>query len=408
MRVAVVFACLGIVAAPVGAGDWPHFRGPERDGINRDAVKLAPTWPASGPKRLWSHDVGSGFAGPAIADGKVVFFDRAGDQERVVCRDVESGKELWTQSYATDYHDDFGFSDGPRVTPVVHRGKVVTLGAAGTMTAWDLATGQRAWSRPLMSDYGAAKGYFGIGSTPVVLEDLVAVNIGGARQNAGIVALDLATGRERWRATDHEAGYSGGMVVTVDHKPRLLFFTRLGVVLLDPTDGKELFAQRWRARMQASVNAALPVVVGDEALVTASYNTGALLLKLGGPQPKAVWSNDISLSCHYNTPVYVDGHLYGIDGRQEEKARLRCVAWATGQVRWSRERFGCASLVHADGRFFALTEQGELVQFAADSKGYVELARAKVLAGPVRAPFALADGRLFARDDGKLLALDLR
>ena len=121
-----------------------------------------------------------------------------------------------------------------------------------------------------------------------------------------------------------------------------------------------------------------------------------------------VWSGDQALSNHYNTSVVHDGHLYGIDGRQEGGARLRCVEWATGKVCWTREGFGCASLILADGHVFALTERGELVVFAATPRAYQETGRKALLDEPCRAANALADGWLFARDPKRLIAVKLK
>ena len=119
-------------------------------------------------------------------------------------------------------------------------------------------------------------------------------------------------------------------------------------------------------------------------------------------------SGDESLSAHYNTPVHHGGHLYGIDGRQEYGARLRCIEWKSGKVRWTSEKFGCACLLKADGIGLAVTEAGDLVLFELSPDSYKELARAAVLEKPVRAASALANGRLYARDGAKLVCVDLK
>ncbi len=169
------------------------------------------------------------------------------------------------------------------------------------------------------------------------------------------------------------------------------------------------FTKRWRSRMNASVNAAAPVVVGDQLFLTASYGTGAVLLKVTKDGAEEVWHGDDSLSSHYNTPVYQDGYLYGIDGRQENGARLRCVELKTGKVKWEKDRFGCASLLLADGQIVALTEDGDLVLIDATPDGYKEKSRATVLkVAPCRAEIALADGKLYGRDGKKLVCWNVK
>jgi hypothetical protein len=121
-----------------------------------------------------------------------------------------------------------------------------------------------------------------------------------------------------------------------------------------------------------------------------------------------VWRGDDILSCHYNTPLLIKGHLYGIDGRQEGgQAALRCVEWETGKDRWTKATFGCAGLVAADGLVIACPENGDLVLIEPSPDGYKELARAVVLERPVRTLPALAAGRLFVRDGKRLVALEV-
>jgi hypothetical protein len=174
------------------------------------------------------------------------------------------------------------------------------------------------------------------------------------------------------------------------------------------TTGKVHFTHRWRAVINESVNAAVPLAVGKEIFLSTSYNTGAILLRGDATGLQKVWSSDDALSNHYNTSVYHQGHLYGLHGRQEYGVELRCVEWKTGKVRWSQPRFGCASMILVDGHLIALTEKGDLVAFVASPHGYQELSRATLLREPCRAQIALAAGRLYARDGKRLICLDLR
>ncbi len=397
--------CILWGSGAVSAADWPQFLGPMRNGISQE-TGLAGAWPKEGPRVVWERGVGQGWSSPVVAGDRLILFHRIGDHEVVECLDAATGKERWKFEDATGYVDDFGFDPGPRSTPLIAGQHVYALGAEGRMHCLELATGKKVWERALSEDYQAAKGFFGVATSPVLERDLLLVNIGG--KNAGIVALNKDTGKEAWKATNHAASYSSPVVATIDGARHALFFTREGIVSLDPATGKVRFTKHWRSRNNASVNAATPIVVGREVFFSACYETGAILLTAKKDRFEEVWSNDESMSNHYGTSIYQDGHLYGFHGRQERKAALRCIDWKTGQVQWTKERFGCGSMILADGKLIILTEDGDLVLAEASPKAYKELARAPVLGPACRAQIALANGRLYARDTKKLICLELR
>ncbi len=393
------------VAGPALAADWPQFLGPTRNGVSTE-TGLAASWDKNGPPVLWSVPVGEGYSAPAIVGDRLILFHRQGDEEVVECLDAATGRSRWKHASPTRYRDDFGKGDGPRSTPTIADGRVYTLGADGQLTCLELETGKKVWDRALNDDYQVPKGFFGVATSPLVEGDLVLVNV-GSRQ-AGIVALAKDTGKEVWKATNHEASYSSPVAATIDGIRQVFFFTREGIVALDPKTGKVRFNLHFRSRMNASVNAAAPVVAGDLVLFTASYGTGAVVLRIKKDGFEEVWKSDEVLSSHYNTPIVHDGFLYGSDGRQEQGARLRCVELATGKVRWTKDDFGCASMILADGKLFVLTEAGDLVLVRPTPEGYRELARATVLTGPCRADLALSNGRLYGRDNKKLVCWDVR
>jgi outer membrane protein assembly factor BamB len=401
-----LWLCALIAAPAAKAADWPQFLGPERDGTSTE-TGLARTWPRTGPPLVWQKDVGEGFSGPVVAGERLILFYRIKGQEIIECLNAVTGASLWKSAYPTSFDDDFRKGDGPRSTPVIADKRVVTLGADGVLTCLDLESGRVLWTKMLLKEYRVPPSYFGVGTSPVVDDGLVLVNVGAA--NAGIVAFKLADGTETWKATSDPASYSSPVVRTIAGTKHAIFFTREGVVILDPKAGSVRYRQRWRARIDASVNAATPLVIGDEVFFSASYETGALLLKLRKVGAEVVWSDDKIMSNHYNTCVYRDGFLYGCNGRQESGASLRCVDLKNRRIQWNQEGFGCASAVLAEGLLILLTERGELILVEATPTKYHELARAQVLeAGPCRAQIALANGNLYARDRGKLICLDLR
>lgn len=396
---------VGLLAARANAGDWPQFLGPTRDGV-ADETGLATSWPADGPRVVWQRRVGRGWSGLVVAGERLILFHRVRDNEVVECLGAADGKPLWTFAYSTGYVDDFNFDTGPRATPLIADTHVYTLGAEGKMHCLDLATGKKVWDRALNDDYQAAKGFFGVATSPVLEGDVLLVNLGG--KDAGIVALNKDTGKEVWKATNHAASYSSPVLATIDGARHALFLTREGIVSLDPANGKVRFTKRWRSRNNASVNAATPVVVGNQAFFSTSYDTGAILLTARKDSFEEVWSNDESMSNHYATAIHHDGYLYGFHGRQERKASLNCTEWKTGKVQWSQERFGCGSMIRAGDQLIILGEDGELVLAEATPKGYKEKARAQVLGSACRAQIALANGRLYGRDTRKLVCWEVK
>jgi outer membrane protein assembly factor BamB len=393
-------------AAYAAAADWPQFLGPDRNGASAETGLLR-SWPKEGPPVLWRHDVGESFSGPVVAGGRLVVFYRAGGGDEVVeCLDAATGRAHWKFAYPCGYRDDFGRGNGPRATPLVAGKHVVTLGAAGHLHCLELETGKEVWKKSLPEEYPARKGFFGVATSPIAEGELVAVNVGA--RGAGVVAFDRATGKEAWRATDHQASYASPVAATVGGVRHLLFFTREGLVSLDPRGGAVRFSKRWRSRLDASVNASTPLVLDGHVFVSACYGTGAGLFRLGKGEPEEVWANDETLSAHYGTAVRQGDFLYGFDGRQEEGPRLRCVEWKSGKVRWTREGFGCGAAVLADGHLIILTEDGDLVLVEATPEAYREKARARVLDGTCRAHPALADGRLYGHDGRTLVCWNLK
>ena len=396
-----------LVALRAGAGDWPQFLGSTRNGVYA-GHDLADAWPKEGPPVVWRRKIGQGFAGPAVASAKLVLFHRVADRETVECLDAGTAKSLWTFDYPTAYRDDFGFDEGPRATPAIADGKVFTFGAEGLLHCLDFASGRKLWSVNAKSDFQAPKGFFGIACSPLVESNALLLNIGGAK-GAGVVAFDTVTGKPLWKTGDDEASYSSPVAATLHDRRYAFFFTRAGLLALNPANGKLFFDFPWRPRVHASVSAATPLVIGDLIFLSASYEAGAVLLRVreDGKVDK-VWSADDVLSNHYATSICHDGFLYGFDGRQEVGPNLRCVELKSGKVRWSEDRFGAGTVTLADQRLLVLRENGELILAPASHDGFKPAARAQILPNGVRAYPALADGRLYARSKDTLVCVDLR
>ena len=399
-------AVMGLFVASAPGADWPRFLGPNRDGVYL-GDDLAEEWPASGPPTVWERPVGQGFSNPVVANGRLILFHREGGKEVVEALDAETGKPLWSFDYPTTYRDDFGFDEGPRASPVVVGGQVYTFGAQGVLHCLQVVSGRKVWSLDTHKEFGVRKGYFGAAGTPLVEGTRLFLNAGGAG-GAGVAAIDKDTGRVLWTASDDPASHASAVAAMFGGKPHVLFFTRTGLLGTDPKTGEIFFQHRWRARSNASANAATPLVIGDRIFLSASYGTGAILLNVKGGELEKVWSSDDSLTNHYSTSVHHDGYLYGFHGRQEYGPSLRSIELNTGKVQWSEESFGAGSITRAGGRLLILRENGELVLAKASPAGFQAVSRAQILPGTVRAYPAIANGLLYARNSDTLICVRLK
>lgn len=387
------------------AADWPQHLGPNRDGHSPETGLLR-EWPKEGPTTIWKKDLGSGWSGPVVAGERLIIFHRVDAEEVVECVQAASGKPLWKSAYKTRYVDEFNFDDGPRATPLIADRRIFTFGADGDLRAWELETGKAIWDRNVNKDYGVDKAFFGAATSPIIADGKLLLNVGA--KGAGVVAFDPANGKEIWKASDDAVSYSSPVIGKIGDEELAVFFTRQGLLAISPSKGEVRFRYPWQPRINASVNAATPIVANGRVFLSTSYSTGAILLEAKKGKLEEIWQSDRSISAHYNTPVLIKDHLFGIDGRQEGgRAQLRCVDFATGKVKWTKEAFGCSSLIAADGLILATPENGDLLLIEPSTDSYKELARASRLDSPVRALPALSNGKLFVRDGKKLVALQV-
>ena len=397
-----------ILASSVCAGQWPQILGPNRDG-RAQGETLSP-WSADGPRTLWTCDLGEGYAGCAVKDGRVVVFHRVGDIERSEALDVQQGQMLWRADFPATYRGGVNSDTGPRCVPLLHGDAVYLLGAAGDLHCVSLQNGKKIWSRQVYEDFSGLEGYFGAGSTPIVVDGKLLVNVGG-RDNAGLVAFALDTGKTLWKSSQERASYASPTATKLGGKEIAIFVTRLNALAVDPEDGTVRFQFPFGQR-GPTVNAATPLVFGDFLFVTANYGVGARLVRIKGDGFHEVWSRDDVMSSQYPTPVHHDGFLYGIHGREDVGvAELRCVEAETGTVRWSVPGFGMAHLIGADDKLLILTVDGRLLLAGATPERFTSLAEARISDTVTRALPALADGRLYVRENsagrGRLTCLDL-
>jgi outer membrane protein assembly factor BamB len=420
--------CLLVIGRASSAVDWPCFLGPTQDNVSSEKGILT-AWPKTGLKVLWEANMGLGYAPPVTAKGRLYHFDRFGENNRLTCRDAATGKLRWRFEYPTDYEDLYGYSPGPRACPVVDDDRVYIYGPEGMLFCVNAVSGDEIWKVDTKAEYRFQQNFFGVGSVPVVEGELLIVAVGGSdhkgeRPNdlrglkgngTAIVAFDKKTGKEKYRLSDEHASYSSPVVKKVGDRRLGLYFARGGLVGFEPATGKLDFHYPWRAKILESVNASNPVVVGDQVLVTECYEKGTAVLKLKpGAKPEEVWTDDDNdyrdkvLKCHWNTPIHVDGYVYGSSGRHENDAVLRCVELATGKVMWSQRGLERCSLTQIDGHFLCMCERGDLLLLKINPNKFEQVAKwSTELDYPCWAAPVVSSGLMYARGKDRLLCVEL-
>ncbi len=390
---------LALAALPAAADDWPHWRGPRRDGISAE-TEWRDRWPAEGPRILWKADVGTGFASFAVAGGRVCTVGNEDNTDTVSCFDAETGKTLWTHAYESDLGSRF-FEGGPVSTPAFDGDRVYVLGKWGDLFCLDASTGKTVWATNVAKGAGVRLPGWGFSGSPVVHGKLLLLNIGH-----GGAAVDKDSGRIAWKSEDKDAGYSTPLVIPGGGASLALMGSGNSWYAVDCASGREAWRVRWVTSY--GVNAADPIVHDGRVFLSSGYGRGGALLGLGAKGPEPLWENKV-MACQMNPCVLLDGHLYGVSGDSDKKPALKCVEFATGVEKWSQTGLGAGGVTAAAGRLIVLAEHGELIVAPATPEGFKPSARAKVLGGKSWTVPVLANGRIFVRNaEGDVVCLDVR
>lgn len=414
--------------------DWPAFLGPRRNSVSREAIHSF-QWPSAGPPIVWQTPLGTSYSSPSISRGRLFHFDRYGDRNRLTCYQSETGKPLWTYEYPTDYEDMLGYNNGPRATPVVDGNRVYVIGAEGQLHAVRVTDGKRLWQVDTLAAFGVVKNFFGVGSTPLVWGDLLIANVGGSppgspadiytasgnvRSNgSGMVAFDKYTGAVRYRISDELASYSSPVIATIGGHPWCFQFARGGLLGFHPETGKIEFRYPWKAKKLESVNAATPVVAGNEVFISEAYGPGSSLLAVKPGGYDVVWADSHrrrqkSLQAHWCTPILHEGYLYGCSGYQGPND-LRCLEWKTGKVKWVQAGYQRASILWVAGKLLVINEDGavRIVRPAPEKYDLVSQFMLRddngrpLLHRPCWVAPVLSHGLLYLQGKGRLVCLEL-
>jgi outer membrane protein assembly factor BamB len=394
----VLTACVVVMIASCAlAQDWPQWRG-----TNRDAKAAGFTVPKTWPKELtqkWKVTVGQGDATPALVGDKLYVFARQGGDEITLCLDAATGKEVWQDKYAAQAITGAPSSHpGPRSSPTVADGKVVTLGVGGILSCLDAATGKMLWRK---DDFPGAWPKFFTAMSPIVVDGLCIAHLGKQGEGA-IVAYDLAAGNQKWKWTGDGPAYASPVLMTVEGAKMIVAQTEKNIVAIAVADGKLLWEAPFAPQGMA-YNAATPIVDGQTIIYT-GQGRGTKAVKIekqgDGFVAKELWSNPEN-AVQFNSPILKNGLLFGLS----QRGNFFCINAQTGQTVWTDPtggRGGFGSIVDAGSVVLALTSKSPLVAFEPNDKEYKELASFKVAENQTYAYPVVAGSRIFVKDQDSI------
>ena len=413
----------GILAAGLpGSGEWPDWRGKNRNGI-WDETGVAKKFNSSTIPLKWSIPCGPGYSGPTVSGGKVYLTDLTGkpeSSERVLCVDANTGKTIWTCSYISRY-GNVGYPNGPRASVVISEGKAYSLGTMGHLFCFDAQNGKVLWQHDLNGEYGIRMPIWGIAATPLIYGNKIILQIGGAN-GASVLALDKNSGKELWRSMDDKISYSAPILIQQAGKPVVVVWTADNLNGLDPETGKVYWKVPFTVKMGMGIST--PVLYKDYLFVSSFYS-GSLLVKLGKSTTTAqkVWLRageseykTDALHCVINTPLIKNDFIYGVDSYGE----LRCLKLETGDRVWEdlsavkKNRWANIHFIAHEQQTWMFNEHGELLITELSPQGLNIISRSKLIdptigqlnrngTGVTWSHPAFAYGCVFARNDNRLV-----
>ena len=385
-------------------GDWPGFRGPERDGVIRGA-RIATDWDKHPPDKRWRQRVGPGWSSLAVVDGRVFTQEQRGSAEAVVCLDAATGGLIWSHEDETRFWEGVSGA-GPRATPQFADGRLYALGAKGILNCLDAANGERKWSRNIAAESGAKTPLWGFCGSPLVVGDVVVVFAGGDGEKQ-LLAYRAASGEPAWTASVGRDSYSSPHRAVLNGTEQILFWSDRGLFAVDPASGKI----RWQhdAVAPGAPRSLQPNIVGaGQVLVSSEADLGTACLDV--KHDKDAWAiserwRSRQLKPSFNDFVTHNGSIYGFDG-----AIFCCIDLQTGERRWREGRYGYGQvLLLADQSLLLVAaENGQVVLLAANPDEHTELGRFPAIRGKTWNHPAFAQGRLYVRNGEEIACYDLQ
>jgi outer membrane protein assembly factor BamB len=398
--------------APAVADDWPQWQGPHRDGISAE-TGLLKSWPEGGPERVWLFEnCGNGYSGFSIVDGKLFTMGGRDDKCQLIALDANTGEELWSVDLGPMLENDWG--DGPRSTPTVENGFVYALGGKGVLVCVRAKDGSEVWRTSLLDDLAGTEPNWGYCESVLLDGDLVLCTPGGTE--GAIAALDKATGKVRWRATDlHDtAHYSSILRAEINGEPQYVQLLEQRLVGISTDDGRVLWQSEFPGRVAVIPT---PIVRGNRVFATAGYGAGCSLVEISAEnEPTELYDEKARkrMKNHHGGVIRVGDYLYG----HSDGSGWLCMDFATGEQKWrERDILGKGAIAYADGMFYCLSEDdGELALIDASPEGWQEHGRftldpqtkirsdrGKIWTHPV-----IAGGKLYLRDQDLVYCYDVK
>lgn len=391
------------VRASAVEGEWPQYRGPNRDNLSTDKG-LLDRWPADGPKLAWQQTgLGLGYSSVAIANGKLFTMGNRGDDEMLLAYNVSNGEPVWATKTGRAYHD--GTGDGPRGTPTVDQDRVYALGANGDLVCVGEEKGEIVWQQNILDEYGGGNIQWGISESVLIDGNNLICSPGG--KQGTIVALNKLTGRPVWRSNvqdSPQAAYSSPIAVDFGGVRQYVNFVHTGVVSVSAKDGSPLWG--FRESANGTANCSTPLYSNGSVYTSSGYGEGAASFKLApGGKASLAYSNK-GLDNHHGGMVLLDGHVYGF-GEQA----LKCIDLKSGKEKWKNRSVGKGSVTYADGHLYLRSEQGPVALAVASPDGYDEKGKFEPPTPSGKPSWShpvVCGGKLYLRDMDTLLVYDVK
>lgn len=394
----VVLLLVLLLGALPQAQEWPQWRGPARTGAAAGFTAPA-AWPDR-PKQIWKVQAGAGHASPVVVSGRVYLFSRMGEQEAVSARDLGTGKEIWRAAYDAPYQMNpaaTAHGKGPKSTPAHDRGRLLTFGISGILSAWQAQDGRLVWRRDFKKDFPSTWPDFGVAMSPIVVGDVVIVHAGGIG-NGAVLALDVASGVTKWAWKGDGPAYASPIVADFGGTRQIVTQSQRHVVGLSLADGRLLWEIPFTTEYEQ--NSITPIVLSD-LLIYGGINKPTTAVRVamaaGKWQIAPVWQN-ADLPMYMSSPVESDGYLFGLTHRN--RGQFFCLDPRTGKTMWTTKgREGeNAAFVAAGGLVLAMTTEGELVIARNSAKAFDVVKRYTLAESPVWAHPALVAGGIVVKD----------